>query len=255
METAWAHKSRARLTLFFMVGGLVLLALYLTIALYRPPTCFDGKVNQDEVGTDCGGVCSLLCVSQTQELKPVWSQAFRVSDGWYSALAYIENANLAAQAEEVPYRFRFYDKDSVLITERTGLTYVTKDPVLPVFVGRVDTQSREVERVTFELLARPVWHRDDRAPYRLAFEEQRMVQTRTGQDLMVIAHNQESIPLHNVRVVAVLYGKDTNAIAASETYIDTIQPQSKRTITFPWPEPFTTTPVRIEILPRIPLQE
>jgi hypothetical protein len=254
MDTSWAQRHRARLRLLFTVGVIVFLAAYLGISLYHPPTCFDSKQNQNEVGPDCGGVCSVLCASQTQDLHTVWTHPFRVSEGWYSALAYVENSNFTGVARDVPYRFQFYDKAGAMIAEKTGYTYVTRDPIAPIFIGRVDTGTHDVYRATFEWLERPVWIHDERI-YQVSFEEQRLIPTQTGQNLVVIAHNEGSISLANVRVVVVVYGKEGNAIGASESYIDLLLPQSKRSITFSWPERFSETPARIEMIPRVPAQE
>jgi hypothetical protein len=255
MDTGWAEKSRSRLRLRILVTVITLLAIYLTVSLYRTPTCFDGKQNQNEVGPDCGGVCSIMCSSQTQNLNTVWTHAFRVSEGWYSALAYVENTNFTGVAREVPYRFQFYDKGGTKVAERTGSTYVTRDPIAPIFVGRIDTAGRAVYRTTFEwLVDKPVWIHDERT-YQVSFEEQHIVPTQSGQNLLVTVHNQGSITLSNVRVVVILYDEQGTAINASESYIDHLLPQSKQLMTFVWPERFTVTPARIEILPRIPAQE
>ncbi len=254
MDSSWAGRRKARVQLAIFAILLVLLSAYVAISLYRPPTCFDAKQNQDEIGPDCGGVCDLMCDSQTQDLRTVWARPFKVSKGWYSALAYVENTNSNAHADQVPYRFQFYDKDGLLITERTGSTFIARDSIAPIFVGRVDTGEHEVYRTTFEWLAEPVWY-DDVRPYQVSFEEQEFVPRRLGQDLVVVAHNLESIPLSDVRVVAILYDAQENAIGASETYIEQLAPRGKHTITFSWSDHFAEPPARVEILPRIPVQQ
>jgi hypothetical protein len=254
MDTVWAEKSRRRMKWFLLILAALLVSIYFGIKLYKPPTCFDNKRNQGEVGVDCGGVCALLCVSQTQELTVSWAQPFQVSRGWWSVFAYVENPNFSAYAEDVPFRFRVYDSDGGLITERVGKTYITSDPVVPVFVGRIDTGASIPYRVAFEWLERPAW-RVYTELYQVSFEEQRFVPATLGQDLQVIAHNQEPFPIRDLRVVAVVYDGDDNAIAVSETYADIIPPRSRRTLTFSWPETLSAQPGRIQFLPRIPAQD
>jgi hypothetical protein len=253
MDSAWAERRKARIRMVVLVATVSLFALYLAVSLYRPATCFDGTQNQDEVGLDCGGSCDLVCDSQAQDLRTAWVRPFKVSKGWYSALAYVENTNVDVHADRVPYRFQFYDKEGLLITERTGSSFITRDPITPIFVGRVDVGEHEVYRATFEWLEKPVWYRDTHQ-YRVSFEEQEFVSRRLGQDLVVVAHNLESIPLTNIRVVAILYDAQENAIGASETYIEQLGPREKRTITFSWADRFGTSPARVELLSRIPLQ-
>src|SRR3989344_6469515 len=81
------------------IGGTLLvflfaLALPLWYVSYEAPSCQDGFKNQGELGTDCGGPCSLLC--KAQALSPIvhWQRAFKVKDGLYNVMSYVENPNL-----------------------------------------------------------------------------------------------------------------------------------------------------------------
>jgi hypothetical protein len=254
MDSVWAYKQRLKLTLYLWTLGSILLALYFGIKLYKPPTCYDGKENQHEVGVDCGGECSLMCETQTQALSTVWALPFRVSEGWWSALAYVENPNLAAYAKDVPYRFQFYDKDGLLIASRTGSTFITSDPTTPIFVGRVATEKHVPHRVTFEWLSAPKWHRyQDK--HRISFEEQQFSEGYVGYDLTVTAHNQEPYPISQLEAVAIVYDTEGNVMQTSQTFVDTIGPRAKRSLTFSWPEAFPAKPGRVEFIARVPAQD
>jgi hypothetical protein len=235
------------------IGGILFVALgiYLGINLYHPPSCFDLKRNQGEVGVDCGGPCDVLCTSQTQELSTLWARPFEVSPGWWSALAYVENPNFDAQAQDVPYKFQLYDKSGVLIVERTGTTFLGGDAVVPVFIGRLDVGTREPYRVTFSWLARPQWHRLGTA-YSVETTEQHVTSLTPHPEIQAVVQNTEPVRLTNIEVVAIVYDDMGNAIASSETYIDVLAPRERRTITFSWPRPFGATVGRVELLPRVP---
>jgi hypothetical protein len=252
MYSPWAAKRRR--TYQLTIGGILLVAftLYFAVKLYRPPTCFDHKQNQDEVGVDCGGgICSLLCTSQTQELRTLWSRPYEVSPGWWSALAYVENPNFNAQARSVPYKFELYDKGGVLLVEKQGMTDIAGDPIVPVFVGRLDVGTREPYRVTFSWLEEPVWHRLGSA-YQVEITEQELVSREPHPEIRATVQNTEPVPLEDIEVVVIVYDDEQNAIATSQTYIDRLAPRGKRNITFSWPQPFGANVGRIELLPRIP---
>ena len=254
MDSSWSAKRRFRIKLAAGFLAVVLIGILLAVLFSHPPTCFDSRKNQEEVGVDCGGTCALMCSTQISEARVAWAQPFRVADGWYSAVAYIEHINKDAYVERVPYRFQFYDSDGVLITERSGYTHLTSDPVNAVFVGRVDTGERAVARVSFSWLEQPRWYRQDRS-YRVTLEGQRLVSTPFGNDLMATLHNEEPTLLTDVKVVTILYDSAHNAIAASETYVDQLLPWAPHNVTFSWPGPFVRTPVRIELIPRVPIQQ
>ena len=93
------------------------MAVFLLI-FYDKPTCFDGKQNQDESGVDCGGVCEKVCSFQAVKPNIIWSRSFKVSEGIYNAIAYIENPNIRAEAFAVPYVFKIFDERNILISEK-----------------------------------------------------------------------------------------------------------------------------------------
>ena len=55
MYSAWATKQRSKILLWLGTIGFVMIATYITIGMYEPPSCFDRKFNQNEVAVDCGG--------------------------------------------------------------------------------------------------------------------------------------------------------------------------------------------------------
>lgn len=238
------------------VGGFltivsVVLGVYLSIALYRPPSCTDLEQNQGEVGVDCGGPCARLCMAQVQPMAVRWVQGFEVSSGWWSALAYVENPNRNAYAQSVPYRFQLFEKDGVLIMEKRGETFVGGgDQVVPVFLGRLNVSRAVPYRVTFEWVGEPEWFSTGNS-YQISFEEQRHTPRDAGEEVTAIIQNNEPNILSNVEVVVIVYDGSDNALASSQTFVETLAPREKRRITFVWPERFKASVGRIELVPRV----
>ena len=146
MYSEWAR--RRRLTYQASIGGVLLLIVgsLLYAATYEPPSCADNKKNQDELGVDCGGTCTLRCSFEVQRLNTLWTRPFEVSPGFWNSIAYIENPNLDSYAEKIPYRFTYYDADNVVITERDGTVDIRGEALVPVFEGAVETGNRVVAR-------------------------------------------------------------------------------------------------------------
>lgn len=253
MDTPWAYTHRAHLRLFLTITIVSVLTVYFAIKLYEPPSCVDNKLNQDETGVDCGGTCDRYCPREVQATRSAWVRAFEVSEGWWSAVAYVENPNFDKQARYAPYRFAVYDKSGVLLLERKGVTFAHREPLLPVFEGRLKIDMGVPFRTTFEWLQELDWYKAPRA-YEVTTEEQNLKKVGLGHDLEVTIYNRSPEPLRNIEVVAILYDTDENAVAASETLIDLLSARSKKKITFSWPRPFTGEIGRIEIVPRVPEQ-
>jgi hypothetical protein len=254
MYSSWAERKRRWIKLSIWTIVIVTLGTYLGVRLYRPPSCFDQKKNQNEVGVDCGGVCSILCTTQVQDMNTLWARTFEVSHGMWSALAYVENPNFTAYAQNVPYRFTLYDKDGATILERTNTTFISGEPALPIFEGRLNVGDRIPYRVTFEWLGKPVWYRLD-TKHTVTLQEQKVTPSGTGVDVTATMVNKEAFLMQNIEVTAIVYDTNQNAIAASETFVDLIKPREQRQLVFSWPKPFPVAIGRVELVPRIPLQE
>jgi len=254
MDSPWAHTMRARYSL--TIGGIIFLIVagYVAVRTYEPPSCTDGLQNQDEAGVDCGGSCVDVCASQVEELHVAWAQLFEVSPGWWSALAYVENPNVGMRAERIPYRFTVYDRAGAYVLEQRGFTFINNEPIVPVFIGRLNAGSRDPHRVTFEWLDSPRWKKSGAAPL-VVIEEQSLHVSETVQNLEAVVRNTEPRALHATEVVAIVYDGRENAMATSKTIIDTIAPRAKQHITFSWPRPFEAAVGRVELLPRVPTQE
>ncbi len=230
------------------------MGVYFLIQLYTPPTCFDGYQNQDESGVDCGGSCKLLCPFQTEAVNVAWTRGFKVDDGLYSVLAYVENPNYFAYAPYVPYSVRLYDQEGELILERNDKTFLSGEPAAPIYVGRLETGDREPYRVIFEFKDGVDWYRKGR-DHELSVEERKIMQPTFGAEVQAILNNGAPIPVLDVEVVVVLYDDAENAIAASKTYIDRIEARERRTITFSWPHEMPAAPERLEFVARVPVQD
>ena len=136
---SWSAKRRL-LYLGILFG---ILAVILSFPIYswldRPESCFDNRKNQDELEVDCGGVCSKLCASQVADLSVLWSRALKVSDGLYDAVALVENPNAHGGVRSMSYTFTVFDSKGIILTERTGETFVNPSDTFLIFEGHIRT--------------------------------------------------------------------------------------------------------------------
>ena len=246
---SWSAKRKTLYTLAFVAAVLLFIAAPTTYILYRPPTCTDGKMNQAEQGVDCGGPCVNLC--QEKELDPIvlWQRSFEVGPGAYNVIAYVQNPNLGSAAIQVPYIFRLYNSEHVLISERTGKVNLPPNKSLPVFEANVPSGKQIPARESFEFRTKPYWVRQQSV-----FPDVRInniVLSREDSRPLLNAEvtNKELIAYDRVPVVAILYDVDGNAVAASRTILDSLEGQSSQPVVFTWPKPFGVQISEKEIVP------
>ena len=162
MSLSWGAKRQ------FFYFGIVFVAILIAILiiiwpmLNREPTCFDGKMNGAESGIDCGGGCAKVCTSEALQLVTLWARAFKVTDGKYNLMAYVENQNRESGIPLMSYEFKVYDEDNIFIGRKSGTTFVTSNDRTAVFEAGIDTGNRIPGRVSFEWTSAPTWIKIDR---------------------------------------------------------------------------------------------
>jgi hypothetical protein len=250
---SWAAKRR-----FLIVTGIVLffsvvIGVPIFFTFYEAPTCSDGKMNQGESGTDCGGPCPRLCSAETVSPLVLWARPFEIVPGVYSVVAYVENLNLDAQVEYAPYVFRLVDSKNVLVAERTGWTPISPNGVTPVFEGGIETGERKVARAFFEFTGDPfVWKTvEEDLPRQLLVRNPQLFSAASAPKVTAKLENVSSVTIEEIEVVAALFDTQDNLVSASQTYVEKIAKRESVDVVFTWPYPFTTQVTRIEIIPKI----
>ncbi|MBI5457101.1 hypothetical protein HY971_00015 [Candidatus Kaiserbacteria bacterium] len=249
---SWASRRRtAYLTgvvLFFVVviGGPVAY-WYLSV----PPTCNDGIRNQGETSIDKGGPCLVLDVQALQPHATLWARSFRVRDGSYNAVAYIQNPNKDAGVRAARYRFGLYDSKNILIAEKEGVMYIMPGAVTPVIEAKVDTGSRIVAHTYFEFTEPLVWERVKDNALAVTVNNKDISNITADPRLSATVKNNGVASLTDVSFVAVIFDPAGNAFAASATALQRIDAGASSQVTFTWPDPFTIQPGRIDVIPLV----
>ena len=235
--------------ILFALGALVILigvslGVYFSV-FYKPASCFDGQQNQDEIGVDCGGSCNLLC--EAPNVTALSPRAVRVAPGVYHATALIKNPDTQAQGV-VPYEVSLFDSENILITTRKGEIILLPGDLAPLFEANIVTGERVPARA-FVDIRNGSFSKTEReaSPVRvLSFnlnEESRR--------LTATIENQTVFPVNDITIIAFLYNDTELRINASQTRVDSLDPRERREIVFTWQEPFSESPTRIDIFPRV----
>jgi len=254
---SWASRRRATylggVILFFaLLVGLPILHYYFSIK----PTCFDGIQNQGETAVDEGGPCLKLDPLHLSPSAVLWARSFKVRDGSYTAIAYIENPNPDAGVASAHYRFGLYDSQNVLVAEREDTTFILPGGITPVLETGIDTGNRIAVHTYFQLTDDTLtWERMTNPASAIRIGNQQISDTDTMPRISARAENVGFAPLHDISFTAVVFDPNGNAIAASGTALPELPPGAPAQITFTWPQAFSASVGRIDIIPLLPPQE
>lgn len=249
---SWASRRRTAYTVgviifFAVVIGGPLAYWYLSV----PPTCSDGIQNQRETSIDKGGPCSVLDESSLQQYALLWARSFRVRDGSYNAVAYIQNPNKEAGVRSARYRFGLYDAKNILIAEREGTMYIMPGATTPVIEARIDVGNRIVAHTYFEFTEPFTWERMKNNATAISVSNKDISDVTGAPRLSALAQNNAVVAQQDVAFVAVVFDPAGNAFAASATSLQRLDAGETAAVTFTWPDPFAMQPSRLDVIPLV----
>lgn len=233
------------------LGGLGIILVLIGTWLYfvyghERPTCFDGERNGDERGVDCGGQCLRMCAADVLPLEVVWTESFKIVDGQYNAVAYIENRNKTIGTPRLDYVFKLYDADG-LIAERRGQTPIPIDGLYPLFEGKILTGDRVPNRTTIEFTDTALWLPGTAGSEQFTLIGRELVGADSKPRLFAEIRNEGLFEAQNIEIVATIFDKNKNPLTASKTTVEYFPGRSTETVVFTWPEPIATTLTSCEV--------
>lgn len=248
---SWAARKR-----LLYIGTMILVLGVLGVWIgyniwYEAPTCFDGIRNGNEQGIDCGGGCERVCSFEAVEPVVLWSRFFDVDSGLYSVVALIENPNITAEAFDVPYVFKLRDEDGILVYERKGRAYVPPQSTFAIFEPGIRTGTRVPRSVFFEFSGVADWVRTTESIPTIGVRDTEFSERSGSPRVTGRISNDTLVPIPNVEVIAILFNESGNAIGASRTTIDVLEPESSQNLVFTWPRPFEESVAKVDIIPQI----
>lgn len=247
---SWASRRRTTyatgvMLFFLLVIGGPIAYWYFTI----PPTCTDGIQNQTETAVDRGGPCPLLDQRYLSPSAVLWARSFRVRDGAYNSMAYIQNPNDNAGVARVRYRFGLYDENNVLVAERMGSTFIMPGGITPVFEGAIETGHRIVAHTYFEFSEPLVWEHMKSAANAIRVNDKNIASADTAPRITATAENESVADLKNVRFMAAVFDPAGNAFASSQTAVERLDGGEKLPIIFSWPTAFNISVGSVDVIP------
>lgn len=229
--------------------------LYIVLPYFtKPPTCVDKKQNGDETGVDCGGsMCANFCQNEVNPLVVLWSRSFNIAYDIYSSVAYIENQNPNAGIYQISYQFKLYDGNNILITDRTGTTFVAPNGKTAIFETGIKTGNRIPKRTAFSFTTPEYFIKvDDRANNLAVFSKEPTIEEEaTLPKVRATVSNSSLYAVPGLDVIAILYDEFGNALGVSQTRLDSLNPNAELPVFFSWPQTFTSPIRKIEVIPRV----
>lgn len=244
-------RSKRKLIFLFLFLSVVFVAFALVFYSFLPaPSCTDGRLNQQEEQTDCGGPnCSACLTEKADNLIVLWSRYFEVRPGVYDVAALIENVNLTLGVQSLPYTFELFDEFNSRITVRKGSTYALPNKQFLIFSANVETGIRKPVRMNFRLNAF-AWElmKEQALPLIVSRTERTFAADRPR--LVATLTNSSLHDITQVDVAVVVSDSSNNAIAVGEVRLDGVSDSGIAEAAFTWPHSFSGVPDQVQFFVR-----
>ncbi|MCK5021730.1 MAG: hypothetical protein KAR54_00575 [Candidatus Pacebacteria bacterium] len=246
---SWSSRRKLKYQIIMVSIIVVATAVFLFSVFYSFPTCFDNIQNQDEEGIDCGGSCELICSFNIAEPIILWSRPIKTFDGVYSVIAMVENLNTSIEAQSVPYNFKLFDKDGILINEKKGDAFIPANSIFPIFEGSISTGNRIPTRSNFEFTKKPQWEENGSSTELISIKDIEFIEKNELPRVSAVIKNNSVKDISDIELIVLLFDNDNNLISSSKTILDTIRKNSSEPIIFTWPKLFDKEVSKIDIVP------
>lgn len=213
--------------------------------LFSVPTCFDGRLNQEEEEIDCGGPCIACAIQRLHPLKAE-AQVFGI-DGNANAIIAFSNPNIDYGARLFSFVLNFYNSGREKIFSLTKESFIYPAEAQKIVVEpNLLVNFPDVAGQPEVLIENPQWlPAGEFQQPRTQFRQTKTELTGNQASISGLLANRESFSLSKAVISAIVISKAAAPIGASRTVLQSLQPFEERA--FKIVVPLNTTPKITEI--------
>jgi hypothetical protein len=236
----------------FSLGGIIYSFLPSFIV---PPSCTDGKKNQNELDVDCGGSCPPCELKNPKPIEVFWSRVVPTRQDTYDAVAYIRNLNEELSSPRVLYQFTLFE-GSTPVAVRTGSTFLFGQERSYIIETNMKT-IRLPSRVEFSIMDVQWQYREFQRPSLVVERQEYRVQEAGGNTkegiLEIVVLNRSAFDFKEIEILAAVFDEEGNLLGASRTAAEKFRSGERRAVKAIWPGGLGGNIGRIAIDPRVNL--
>lgn len=257
MNSSWRQSRKTAIITVIILIIFGILAYKVYPYFNKPATCFDGKQNGDEKGTDCGGSCKLVCLIEVIPLNVKYAKAVQTDAKLYDLVALIENKNKDKNTNDgkIDYTFLVYDKSGSIIKTISASTTIPIGQIFPIIIQNVPidlSAGNNISNVVLNISNNKSWQAEDKAYSNTFFKIKNLdfkQNLNNISQLKVSLLNLTKAYFRDVPVGVLLFDSNNNIIATSETVLKEIKASETKEVVFTWRNILSVTDPRIEVYP------
>ncbi len=211
--------------IFYILSALLVVTFFFTYVfrdtLFPAITCTDNIKNGSEMGIDCGGSCSLLCIDQYQPLSVTLVKSYERANGNNQTLILVQNDNQYAAPKTLPLSVKLYGQDGIIIDNLAINVTASTGHIIPIIL---DTHEyKNVTKVIADLGAYQMYH--SYGSYVVSLRDFTMDKVSdTDRIHVTYASSYKDRVLENINVTVLLYDTLGNVVDFFSTVVPGLYP-------------------------------
>ncbi len=235
------------LVAFLAVFGLVSFSVYFLV--HTPETCFDGILNQNEEGVDCGGNCKMVCEPEKEDIQLTFSKVIPTLPNRYNVALEIYNPNKSYGVGELKYFVEFLDRNQSVINVYEGLSYILPQSSKTIVLNAIEMNEKpQIVKIDFDEISWIKLSETEAVP-RVSVKDKFFKEVTDGTSFGLVngvAVNRSNFDFDRVDVSILLLDSNKNIIDVTTTEIRTLLSGEEREFKANWFYP-VTLPDSVEI--------
>ncbi|HCP08987.1 MAG TPA: hypothetical protein DIT25_04285 [Candidatus Moranbacteria bacterium] len=220
------------------------------------PSCFDGKLNQNEQGIDCGGICAERCEIAAKEDLAVLQTGF-VSSGSadnFDIYALINNPNQVLASSGFGYKFIIKDFSDEVIGDYSGTSFILPGEKKYLLANNMSF-SGSPAKVELSII-NPEWvevnELYEKPQLKVVNRNYREITSGAGfSEASGLVKNESSLAFAKIGIVIIIKDEYDKEVGFNSTEMRTVQAGENRAFSVQWPNRFPGNVSNMEIQPEV----
>lgn len=243
---------RQLIALLIVIVPMATLVFWAVSKSLPEPTCFDGRKNQGELQTDCGGPCAPCELRDPRPISVFWARAVPVRPDTFDVAAFIQNQNEALSSVKVEYEFTLFDSFGE-VARKSGSTFILSQERMYV----VETNLKTVRApVSVEFRIRNInwqFRKGERPNFVVEKHEYKVVEENGKEESLVESSiaNRSPFDFREIEVAFVVLDRMGNVLGVNRVVAENFLGGSRRLVKSIWPQKLAGEVAVVEIEPRV----
>lgn len=201
------------------IAGIFLVFYF--VFLKPGPSCFNNKIDQNETGVDCGGICAPCELARVQPVQVNWVKYFSAAQNRITIAAELANPNINFAASILPYKITIYGPFGVKIKTLEDNTFIYAGE-RKYLLESASFDFKDITRIDIDL-GSPQWLEKNQLIKPLVGPVG--VKTEISDSAISVSGfvaNKQTTALRQVKVIIFLYDRFKQILMISQTVVNDI---------------------------------